>query len=68
MDTAKIREEISKYLQYADDRVLKLIHGLIKADQTSPPVGNNPDGIQSPFVKLPIFPNQTGYPMLKIKG
>jgi hypothetical protein len=43
MDTVKIREEISQYLQYADDRVLKLIHGLIKADQTSSPVGYKSD-------------------------
>lgn len=44
MDTVKIREEISQYLQHADDRVLKLIHGLIKADQLSSPVGYKPDG------------------------
>ncbi|AKP53765.1 hypothetical protein CA2015_4423 [Cyclobacterium amurskyense] len=44
MDTVKIREEISQYLQHADDRVLKLIHGLIKADQIASPVGYKPDG------------------------
>jgi len=44
MDTVKIREEINQYLQHADDRVLKLIHGLIMADQTSSPVGYKPDG------------------------
>ena len=44
MDTVKIREEISQYLQHADDRVLKLIHGLIKADQISSPVGYKTDG------------------------
>ena len=44
MNTVKIREEISEYLQNADDRFLKLIHGMIKADQTSLPVGYNPDG------------------------
>lgn len=44
MDTAKIREEITQYLKHADDRVLKLIHGLVKADQTSSPVGYKPDG------------------------
>lgn len=44
MDTVKIREEISQYLQHADDRVLKLIHGLIKADRLSSPVGYKPDG------------------------
>ena len=44
MDTVKIREEISQYLQHADDRVLKLIHGLIKADQISSPVGYRSDG------------------------
>ena len=44
MDSVKIREEISQYLQYADDRVLNLIHGLIKADQTSSIVGYKPGG------------------------
>lgn len=44
MDTVKIREEISNYLQHANDRVLKLIHGLIKADQRASPVGYMPDG------------------------
>ncbi len=43
MDTIKIREEINQYLQHADERMLKLIHGLIKADQTSLPVGYKPD-------------------------
>lgn len=42
MDTFKIREEIQQYLQTADDRVLLLIHGLIKADQTA--IGFKPDG------------------------
>jgi hypothetical protein len=44
MNTVKIRKEINQYLQQADDRVLKLIHGLIKADQSSSPVGYQPDG------------------------
>jgi len=42
MDTLKIREEINQYLQTADDRMLLLIHGLIKADQAA--VGFKPDG------------------------
>ncbi|NJN25807.1 MAG: hypothetical protein HC819_07490 [Cyclobacteriaceae bacterium] len=44
MNTVKIKEEISEYLQHADDRVLKLIHGLIKADQKPSPVGYKMDG------------------------
>ncbi len=44
MNTVKLRDEISEYLQHADDRFLKLIHGMIKADQTSVPVGYKPDG------------------------
>lgn len=44
MDTVKIREEISHYLHYADDRVLILVHGLIKADQASSSMGYQPDG------------------------
>jgi len=44
MNTIRIRDEISEYLQHADDRFLKLIHGMIKADQTISPVGYNPDG------------------------
>lgn len=44
MNTVKIREEINEYLQHADERILKLIHGLIKADQASSPVGYKPDG------------------------
>lgn len=49
MDTVKIREEINQYLQHADDRVLKLIHGLVKADQASSTVGYKPKG--SPITK-----------------
>jgi|GEM_PF-1862801 len=49
MDTVKFREEISQYLQYADDRVIKLIHGLIKADQMALSGENKADG--SPFTK-----------------
>jgi hypothetical protein len=49
MDTVKIREEISQYLQHADDRVLKLIYGLVKADQASSTVGFKPEG--SPITK-----------------
>nr|MBI1232578.1 hypothetical protein [Cytophagales bacterium] len=45
MDTVKIREEINQYLEHADDRVLNLIHGLIKADLASSPVGYKPDGV-----------------------
>ncbi len=45
MDTDKIREEISLYLDHPDDRLLKLIHGLIKADQASSLAGYRPDGI-----------------------
>lgn len=44
MNTVKIKEEINEYLEHADDRLLKLIHGLIKADQTSSPVGYSMDG------------------------
>ena len=44
MNTVKIKEEISEYLQHADDRILKLIHGLIKADQEPSPVGYKLDG------------------------
>ena len=44
MNTIKLRDEISEYLQRADDRFLKLIHGMVKADQTSVSVGYNPDG------------------------
>lgn len=44
MNTVKLRDEISEYLQHADDRFLKLVHGMIKADQTSFPVGYKPDG------------------------
>jgi len=44
MNTVKIKEEINEYLEHADDRVLKLIHGLIKADQKSSPVGYSMDG------------------------
>ena len=43
MNTLKIRAEISNYLDKADDRLLKLVHGLIKADQMLV-VGSNPDG------------------------
>jgi len=43
MDIVKIREEISDYLQYADERVFKLIHGLIKAKQRSSPFGYKQD-------------------------
>jgi len=35
MDNFKIKEEIYQYLQTADDRLLLLIHGLIKADQSA---------------------------------
>ena len=44
MNTVKIRKEIYEYVQDADDRMLKLIHGLIKADQASSPAGYKPDG------------------------
>lgn len=44
MNTVKIKAEISEYLQHADDRILKLIHGLIKADQSFSPVGYKVDG------------------------
>ena len=44
MNTIKIKEEINEYLQHADDRVLKLVHGLNKADQMSLPVGYKLDG------------------------
>jgi len=44
MDAIKIREEISQYIQHADERMLKLIHGLIIADQTNSAVGYKTDG------------------------
>ncbi|MEX2593045.1 MAG: hypothetical protein WD426_09720 [Anditalea sp.] len=44
MDTARVRKEINEYLQHADDRFLKLIHGMVKADQTTLSVGYKPDG------------------------
>lgn len=43
MNTLKIRNEISHYLDKADDRFLQLVHGMIKADQSSV-VGYNADG------------------------
>jgi hypothetical protein len=43
MDTIKMRDEISHYLDSADDRFLQLVHGMIKADQMLT-VGYNPDG------------------------
>ncbi|WP_158861399.1 hypothetical protein [Lunatibacter salilacus] len=45
MEPVNIREEINQYLEHADDRLLKLIHGLIKADQASSSAGYRPDGI-----------------------
>ena len=33
MNTVKIREEINKYLEKADDRFLKLVYGMMTADQ-----------------------------------
>jgi len=33
MDTIKIREEISEYLQSADDRFVKLIYGMMTMDR-----------------------------------
>jgi hypothetical protein len=44
MNAVEIRKEIFEYVQHADDRMLKLIHGLIKADQESSAVGYKPDG------------------------
>jgi len=45
MNTARIRQEINEYLQQADDRFLKLIHGMVVADKTSSPVvGYKTDG------------------------
>ncbi len=28
----KIKEEVSKYLENADDRILKIVHAILKAD------------------------------------
>jgi hypothetical protein len=33
MNTVKLREEINKYLEKADDRFLKLVYGMMTADQ-----------------------------------
>jgi hypothetical protein len=33
MNTVKLREEINKYLEKADDRFLKLVYGMMAADQ-----------------------------------
>jgi hypothetical protein len=49
MNKAKIRQEISEYLQQADDRFLKLIHGMVQADKTASPIGYKTDG--SPITK-----------------
>lgn len=43
MDSVKLKEEIGQYILHADDRFLQLVHGMIKADQTST-VGYQPDG------------------------
>ncbi len=43
MNTVKIRDKIIYYLDNADDRLLQLVYGMIKADQMSA-VGSNPDG------------------------
>ncbi len=43
MNTVTIRDKISHYLDNADDRLLQLVYGMIKADQMSV-VGSNPDG------------------------
>jgi len=43
MNTLKIKDEISHYLDRADDRFLQLVHGMIIADQTSV-AGYNADG------------------------
>lgn len=43
MNALKIKDEISHYLDKADDRFLQLVHGMIKADQTSV-VGYNANG------------------------
>lgn len=42
MDNVKLKEEIGQYIQHADERFLQLVHGMIKADQTST-VGYQPD-------------------------
>ncbi len=34
MSTADIREEIHQYIDRADDRVIQLIYGMVKADLT----------------------------------
>lgn len=43
MNALKIKDEINYYLDKADDHFLQLVHGMIKADQTSV-VGYNTDG------------------------
>ncbi len=35
MDTSQLRKEIDQYLEQADDRLLQLVHGLIKAVQSA---------------------------------
>jgi len=35
MDSEKIKNEINQLLEKADDRVLIMVHGLLKADQAS---------------------------------
>jgi len=52
MGTEQLKEEIGQYIQHADERFLQLIHGMIKADQTST-VGYQPDG--TPITKQDLI-------------
>lgn len=53
MEIAKIRREINQYLEQADDRLLTLIHGLIKADQKSASAENSQN--TTPNTKADLF-------------
>ena len=37
MQTTTLREELHQYIDQADDRLLKLIYGMMKADQVDEP-------------------------------
>lgn len=43
MDTIKIKDEISLYIEHADDRFLQLVYAMIKADQNTV-IGRQVDG------------------------
>jgi len=43
MVSVKLREEIGKYIEQADDRFLQLVYGMMKADEVAT-IGYDPDG------------------------